>query len=182
MANCWHSVDADLNDILIVIGCSTIVYSNAYCHIWQPINRFDVQMFAYKSFDVTQSLIQHWQITWVIHDIGLSRCSAVSLQLISCISVLYIMIYIAPLYCFSSSSLFYAICMTYQKQFSIYLPLAPGLCRELCSLINDAMKYDFRHASWFVFCFGHSIYDSYDIKDLIVVSEFRVQFSFNFLT
>jgi len=40
--NCWHSVDAQLNDILTVSGCPTTVCENEYSRDWQPINRFYV--------------------------------------------------------------------------------------------------------------------------------------------
>jgi len=40
--NCWHSVDAQLNDILTVSGCSTVVCIYVYSRYWQPINRFYV--------------------------------------------------------------------------------------------------------------------------------------------
>jgi len=57
--NCWCSVDAKLNNILNVCGCSTIVFKNAYSRYCQPINCFHVSTFASKSFQASQFLIHH---------------------------------------------------------------------------------------------------------------------------
>jgi len=57
--NCWRCIDAHLNDILSVIGCSTIICKNAFSHYWQPIYHFYMSRFAFKSFQASQFLIHH---------------------------------------------------------------------------------------------------------------------------
>ena len=48
--------------------------------------------------------------------------------------------------------------------------------------MDDRMHLDARHSFSFTSPFNRCIYDSYDITDLYLASEFRLYFSFNCLT
>jgi len=78
------------------------------------------------------------------------------------------LIYIARLPHISLSGSFSSISMTYTKQFSKSRPCAPGLGGELCSCMHEGMHHDGRHSSQFAFHFHLSIYDSYDITELVL--------------
>ena len=72
--------------------------------------------------------------------------------------------------------------MTYHKQFLTSEPCAPGLCRELCIWMHDHLQHDGHHSFSFTSHFDGCIYDSYGIRDLNCVSEYRVWLGCNCLT
>jgi len=118
--------------------------------------------------------LDFWSISMhvmsVRDDVALLHSCAFGQQLMACRSFYQFLINIAQLSHLSSSSSFSSICMTYHKQLSTIRTMCTRSVRRVTWLDLWIIQRDSRHAHRFILSTDRSLYDSYDITHLIIVS------------